>query len=192
MQPGVQSGPSRSLHVPRRGEWLRASPKEAAGQPRLGLHAILHAIQVRERVNATLCRLEADELPYDSMAKVPSVAGQSSPSPPPHVAVLGPRLLCTLWRSLGRSACPWRRRQPRRRPFPPRALRRRRRWASSSRASTRSARRPAGQMRRARLLGARRLRLASQRLASASRSVSPWLPAHRLLGTPNLGRPRAP
>ena len=35
----------------------------------------------------------------NSMAKVPSLAGQSSPSPPPHLAIFGFGLLCALWRS---------------------------------------------------------------------------------------------
>ena len=36
-----------------------------------------------------------------SMVKVPSLAGQSAPSQPPHMEAFGPRLLHTLWRSHG-------------------------------------------------------------------------------------------
>ena len=36
-----------------------------------------------------------------SMANVPSMAGQSAPSQPLHLAIFGPRLLYTLWRSHG-------------------------------------------------------------------------------------------
>ena len=32
------------------------------------------------------------------MVGTPSSAGQSSPSPPPHSATVGSRLLCTLWK----------------------------------------------------------------------------------------------
>ena len=36
---------------------------------------------------------------YDSTAKVPSLAGQSSPNPPPRLAILGFGLLYAPWRS---------------------------------------------------------------------------------------------
>ena len=36
-----------------------------------------------------------------SRVQVPSLAGQSSPSPPPHMEAFGSRLLYTLWRSHG-------------------------------------------------------------------------------------------
>ena len=36
-----------------------------------------------------------------SMVKAPSLAGQSSPSQPPHMEAFGPRLRYTLWRSHG-------------------------------------------------------------------------------------------
>ena len=36
---------------------------------------------------------------HASMAKVPSLAGQSSPSPPPHLAIFGFGRLYALWRS---------------------------------------------------------------------------------------------
>ena len=39
-----------------------------------------------------------------SMAKVPSLAGQSSPSPPPDMGAFGSRLLHTLWRGPGATA----------------------------------------------------------------------------------------
>ena len=44
-----------------------------------------------------LVALHADRC--GSMAKAPSLAGQSSPSPPPHLAIFGFGLLYALWRS---------------------------------------------------------------------------------------------
>ena len=59
------------------------------------------ARRVARRVRARLARLAPLLYRGRSMVKAPSVAGQSSPSQPPHVAIFGPRLLYALWRSHG-------------------------------------------------------------------------------------------
>ena len=78
--------------------WDRPEPARAAMPPPPPVQMAGASLQLR------LPPVRASELgAYGScsMVKVPSLAGQSSPSQPPHIKASGSRLLYTLWRSRG-------------------------------------------------------------------------------------------
>ena len=124
--PAAASRVAPVQHVRRAGA-ARPPPAFRAALPPRGLHALpraerrplawhrLHHRGARKRETRASapptrrCRTTASaSMPRpsqtrrtSSMAKAPSLAGQSSPSQPPHMEAFGSRLLYTLWRSHG-------------------------------------------------------------------------------------------